>query len=555
MGAACAHPSSRLDEGEFATSPPGLTVMTFNVQQYQSFPPDEAAGAQRLRELTELQAVPADVICVQEGREDEDDHLGRLCEAFKYRKLHSSAWARLPMDPHAQITNQLYIKESSPWEAVDQGAELISSKMLLKHHAYKYKPCHLPLRTVVWVKLKPKKRAHDEGPSVVVLNTHVSGGRYEDPCFLQRLTEERRKQPERAIAVFQREAGPRDAGILVGDFNAPAQVAESSCRQYFQSKIASVPTVQTDRAAQNLSEDAAFAKFKDYMAAPFATLGDHGWKLTYDESEVGPTSTYGHLVDHMAVSDAGRIKAQRSERLLTCKTPGEQVPLPITDHNAVKVTFDVSGLLQDPSWYSGGPLPARDAQERIKDWATKRALRKAQRDKDKPAESHEGSQPGGGMQYLVVLRQADGHPTVRVHREPRAGASLIGEVPSGEFANCTEQRDDFIRVCWHDLDGWVGVKNARLAPLTAAAEAPATSADKAEEKRAGVTTVRQADGHPSVRVLARPHPGETVLGEIPSGSSAECLDHHGDFVRVRWKHLDGWVGLKNTSAPSRGSAA
>ena len=44
---------------------PHLTVMTFNVQYFASYPKDEDAAGARLREVTEGPDAP-DIICVQE---------------------------------------------------------------------------------------------------------------------------------------------------------------------------------------------------------------------------------------------------------------------------------------------------------------------------------------------------------------------------------------------------------------------------------------------------------------------------------------------------------
>lgn len=57
--------------------------------------------------------------------------------------------------------------------------------------------------------------------------------------------------------------------------------------------------------------------------------------------------------------------------------------------------------------------------------------------------------------------------------------------------------------------------------------------------------VEQAEGHPSVRVFALPMAGQEVIAEITSGTRAVCLAERGEFLRIRWKQLEGWVGRKN----------
>merc|ERR1712099_100496 len=100
------------------------------------------------------------------------------------------------------------------------------------------------------------------------------------------------------------------------------------------------------------------------MTAPFTSIREHGWAFAYDQTTVGPTSAFGVLVDHMAVSDATRIRTKQVQRLVTCFCPDEgteNTEVPITDHNAVKTTFDVGALLAEPAWYTGGPLPTTSA--------------------------------------------------------------------------------------------------------------------------------------------------------------------------------------------------
>jgi len=599
--------------------------MTINVENYKSFPADEAAGARRLHEVTQLQRVQPDIICVQEGREDEDDHLGHLCDAFGYAKLQSSAWGRLPLDPSSLISNQIFVRRDCPWEVIDRGAEIISSKLLLTHQQFKGRPFHLPVRTVVWVRVKPKARSSDEGPAVAVLNTHISGGRYEDQCFLQRLAEERRRQPERVMALFQREAGDRDVGIIVGDFNASrADVTDGPMQRYFRAAIARSPSVRADAARQGLSEAAVEARFAEYMTAPFGVFAESGWTFAYNEETVGPTSVYGHLVDHMAVSSCQRARTRHAERLLTCKgTEGPAIGVPISDHNAVKCTFDLQSLLAEPAWHSGGPLPERGALELIDLWAQRRGRRRAGGEVPRVpstgapeqrrvllrqaeghasvrilAEPHPGaavagevssgelalavdergdflhvrwrglegwvgrknaSMPeeggeragdllaGAGPEYQVVVRQAEGHATVRALAEPRPGAEFIGEIPSGELAVCTDLKGDFSRVRWNQLDGWVGVKNTKAAPVVANMGSQSGTVDADKGYR---VMVRQAEGHPSVRVMVEPHPNAAVVGEIPTGDMATVKEHRAEFVRVGWQHLDGWIGLKNVAVAS-----
>jgi len=59
--------------------------------------------------------------------------------------------------------------------------------------------------------------------------------------------------------------------------------------------------------------------------------------------------------------------------------------------------------------------------------------------------------------------------------------------------------------------------------------------------------LEQADGYPKVRLFAQPRSDARVVGAVPSGEEALCLSEFDDFLEVRWRHLEGWVGLKNVT--------
>merc|ERR1739848_549123 len=64
--------------------------------------------------------------------------------------------------------------------------------------------------------------------------------------------------------------------------------------------------------------------------------------LCYTEEEVGATSRFGHLVDHMAMNRYTDVRAVRRFYLTNPMFGGSQnTATPITDHNAVKTTFRV----------------------------------------------------------------------------------------------------------------------------------------------------------------------------------------------------------------------
>jgi len=129
----------------------------------------------------------------------------------------------------------------------------------------------------------------------------------------------------------------------------------------------------------------------------------------------------------------------------------------------------------------------------------------------------------------VVLRQAEGHPCVRIFAEPKKGATLLTEVESGEQVQLLGELCDFRKIRCKDVDGWVGVKNC-VYPIATVA-------------------LRQFEGHPSVRVFDEPQHDSRILGEIPNSEEALVTALHGDFLKVHWGKLQGWVGKKNVTDP------
>merc|ERR1719446_796946 len=80
------------------------------------------------------------------------------------------------------------------------------------------------------------------------------------------------------------------------------------------------------------------------MLSPFAAIQAQGWLLAYGR-EVGITSGFGHLIDHMATSRAVQVKSSRVDHLTNQKF-GNKPPdtdLPLTDHNSVTTVFLLSG--------------------------------------------------------------------------------------------------------------------------------------------------------------------------------------------------------------------
>lgn len=336
-----------------------LTVMSLNMQYYSSYPEDVQLGRQCLQELILPDPAP-DIICVQEGLEGRNE----IClAATDYRRLVSSAGQETSGSELAQtveemvysdadalravvgtvreklLVNELYLKVDSNWEVLNTGVHQVSSNVELDGSDGRVAG-PLAVRTVVWAELRPRSSMTLRS-SVFVLNMHLSGGRFEDQFFVQYLSAERRMQVERAIGLFKRLSKSRhDLGILVGDFNATEEyVAKGPMQNYFMAAIAKSQGVQADASAQSLSSDELEKLFKEYLIAPFTALSASGWHLAYTEEQVGATSAFGHLIDHMATSREIPSVAQRLIATNQKFPPSNDTEVPITDHNAVKTTF------------------------------------------------------------------------------------------------------------------------------------------------------------------------------------------------------------------------
>mmetsp|Transcript_93812 Transcript_93812/g.236407 ORF Transcript_93812/g.236407 Transcript_93812/m.236407 type:complete len:180 (-) Transcript_93812:209-748(-) len=177
--------------------------------------------------------------------------------------------------------------------------------------------------------------------------THISGGRFEDQYFVQQLAEERYQQTKQCNDFFHlRRPGAQasDVGILVGDFNATeAYSASGPMNAYFKFGIAGSEGVWSDAESVGIStQEDLESSFKTYMVSPFKALKEFGWTLAYGE-EVGVTSAFGHLIDHMALSRPVPVESAEVIYLTNQKVKGKSADtdVVVTDHNAVKVSFQI----------------------------------------------------------------------------------------------------------------------------------------------------------------------------------------------------------------------
>lgn len=366
-----------------------LVVMTLNLHHLLSFPSDERLGRTRLREITSA-LPPPDVVCVQEGLEGSD-----LLSQIGYTKLissavkaqpvremlygHPGAVAAVPASPREKLSvNELYIRaQGTEWEVVETGVEQVSSDLMLSGgDAGVSGP--LAVRSVVWARLRPK--SSPEGPFIMVLNTQISGGGFEDQFFVRQLAQERHLQIQRILELFDGRASESDLGILVADLQAPPMDTPGEpLHSYFESAITNSGRAREDANTANLrSKEDLEQRFTEYMLAPFAVLKERHWTLAYSQAKVGATSDLGFLADHMATSREVSVSA---ERVITANQRDEAVPratdVPLSNHNAVKSVFRVRqkvesfeqrpGLVELPILGFGTCFMPEDMKDRVSD--------------------------------------------------------------------------------------------------------------------------------------------------------------------------------------------
>jgi len=333
-----------------------LVVVTLNLQYYSSYPSNRADASRKLREVAGLGGPrPADIICVQEGLACEN-----VLEEIGYELIvcagsHGTAQAVREMvyddapalrccneDSHGKLLcNQIYIRSNSQWLVADRGIERISSHLRLAGGGGRAEG-NLAVRSMAWVKVQ---RIDSKLPAAVIMCTHVSGGRFEDQYFVQQLAQERRLQAQRCLDFFEHHrpaARQDDIGILVGDFNATTEYSlDGPMHGYFKACIANSSGVKVDAAAAGLDdENDLMARFKEYMMSPFEALREAGWTFAYGK-EVGFSSSFGHLIDHMATNKPVPVDAVDLVFLTNQKGGGrsDDTDLVITDHNAIRTTF------------------------------------------------------------------------------------------------------------------------------------------------------------------------------------------------------------------------
>mmetsp|Transcript_92711 Transcript_92711/g.239420 ORF Transcript_92711/g.239420 Transcript_92711/m.239420 type:complete len:417 (-) Transcript_92711:154-1404(-) len=345
-----------------------LVLMTLNLQYFASYPKgSEGEAAAREKLMNEIMKTehPPDVICVQEGLKGRDCLkqvgfdltvcAGQLGIAQSvYDMVYGDATTLANCDPethHMMLCNQIYLRRDSSWVVADKGAEQISSNLMLVGGGGRAQG-KLAIRSMVWAKLV--RSGNDRGPGVYVMCTHLSGGRFEDQYFVQQLADERLHQPDNIMSFFEARRRPGDVGILLGDFNATKEYDFNggAMHGYFKASIENSDGVKSDAAAASVQNNLE-ELFKEYMTSPFKSICNHGWTFAYD-TEIGITSGFGHLIDHMAMSEKLKVLEARVIYFTNQKfgNKGKDTDLILTDHNSVKARFRI-----DPQQLDATPRP------------------------------------------------------------------------------------------------------------------------------------------------------------------------------------------------------
>lgn len=331
-----------------------LALMTLNLQYFASYPKDEEAARSRLQEIT----CGCDIICVQEGLASKDvlSPVGfELCVCAGKQGIAQSVSEMVYHDSQALggcdesyhnefLCNQIYRRQDSSWDVLDSGTIQISSDLQLVGGGGRAQG-PLAIRSMVWVKIQQKGNG---GPATYVMNTHFSGGRFEDQYFVQQLADERFNQPARILSFFEKRPHPQedDVGIIVGDFNATTEYTMNGpMHGYFKASISNSAGVQADASAGGVKEEQLCELFGKYMISPFTAIMTKGWVFAYDQEQVGVSSGFGHLIDHMAMNRPIKVLSAKIIHLTNQKfgNKPKDTDMPLTDHNSVKTVFYVTG--------------------------------------------------------------------------------------------------------------------------------------------------------------------------------------------------------------------
>tara|TARA_B100001094_G_C18160845_1_gene789234 strand:+ start:540 stop:2195 length:1656 start_codon:yes stop_codon:yes gene_type:complete len=231
------------------------------------------------------------------------------------------------------LGNSIYINQNSSWKFVPQSHKFtrINSDEITTNYG--------PLcgRCVVSAKFQKNNE------TVKILNTHFTGGRFEDESMKNDdMASERGLQLKKCLDEF--EDGIKN--ILVGDFNATA---------YYEGPMEGYYNMLRENN-DNLKgyEDLKKEVFKKYIMSPFIQLSNNTkGKIIYTKLD-GPTSQFGQIVDYFITSHNINISNLNRIRLVNKYHPAAEKwdtddPLKndapntmMADHNAVKITFDLN---------------------------------------------------------------------------------------------------------------------------------------------------------------------------------------------------------------------
>jgi hypothetical protein len=266
-------------------------------------------------------------------------------------------------------TDQIYVRDDCLWEVCpDYNGEVVEKTSSDKHIWYDSTDSgqqgtmkKLVSRAVVLAVLRKKSSPIIK---VVVGNTHVTGGRFEDTNALH-LLDERGEQTLKAANFISSTVVKTNAicGYLLGDFNATASYdtndASAEVKRQAKAMAAAMSGKNQRNATENdINTEDNITKYLEYITKPFKVMANtQNWK-SLTSSSTFPTSYFVWPVDHIwCYTPNGRTGIQH-ERLEMCITT-LHASFRLNDANIQKKHDQYLKLYQAKSRTDGNQIYAR----------------------------------------------------------------------------------------------------------------------------------------------------------------------------------------------------
>jgi len=265
-----------------------LSILTLNVQAYESVEGNTDVVAAKILEVDKQLGHDIDVICIQE---DLIHHTMVIPQFTRVAVCAAESWTYDNYDDN--LANSIWVRD----DILDHTTRLKSTEVT---SGCKVPRCVSGITTIV---------NHN---NITIANTHLCGGRYDDPHFND-LIDTKEREITDIINTYNKPT------IIVGDFNAGYQ------KSSVEASLSKYPLYS------NLSphEKVNFLRFYSSM---HDTIRDHGYTPAYDERTIAKTSVYGGLPDWIYY-----IPNQLS--VVDVQLANFITPVQLTDHNGVYVKF------------------------------------------------------------------------------------------------------------------------------------------------------------------------------------------------------------------------